>query len=197
MSLNTIIIILIIALSQTLTLSPAKSDEITETPEPAQIESSISSIPISEIPNDAEIFEEQKYYERRNDSISNEIYSGYVCFLKQTDDYTVDVYIRPNENCVLQAFDIYIDSDGHSYQVESRTGESIIQYGNHFMSIANGLEMEMKANTNYKIASITFENDGSCFDARVTRADLAIAYTPLPPVMDDQYLEFDPIKVGN
>lgn len=123
-------------------------------------------------------------------------YDGYICFLRKADNYAVDVYIRPNENCALQAFDIYIDAEGCPYTVISHTGYSITQYKTHIMSIANLLEMEMSKNSNYKIATLQFETDQSC-RVKVTRADLAISHSVLPPAVDELYLQFEPINIGD
>ena len=66
----------------------------------------------------------------------------------------VDVYLRPNENCILQAFDIYFNASG--IEVISHTNKDIRNYDTHIMSIANGLEIKMIAHHNYKIATVIF-----------------------------------------
>lgn len=123
-------------------------------------------------------------------------YDGFICFLRRVDDYTVDVYIRPNEYCALQAFDIYIDAENCSYSVISHTGYDITQFKTHIMSIANLLEMEMLKNNNYKIATLCFESGQNC-RVKVVRADLAISHQVLPPAMDELYLQFEPINIGD
>lgn len=125
-------------------------------------------------------------------------YDGYVCFLQKNGKDVIDVYIKPNEDCALQAFDIYLDTDNNDFEVISHTGKNIDVIPGHFnlQSIANGLEMEMKANENYKIASITLPIKNSDYEVRVIRADLAIAHTPDSPSMDDRYLELDPIIIN-
>jgi hypothetical protein len=63
------------------------------------------------------------------------------------------------------------------------------------MSIANGLEMEMLAHCNYKIATIEFPSMITPYSVYLIKVDLAIAHTPLAPVMDPCYLNFDPIII--
>ena len=53
------------------------------------------------------------------------IYNGYICFLEKSGDNMIDIYIRPNEDCSLQAFDIRLDTEKHSFEIISHTGKDI------------------------------------------------------------------------
>ena len=149
-----------------------------------------------------EIETESILYDKReskkdNEDVFEKEYNGYICYLKEKENGIIEVYIKPNEDCFLQAFDIYLDTEGHEFSIESHTGHSIVTYRDRYnlMSIANGLEMKMKANTSYKICTITLESDSVPYCVGVLRADLAIAFTPFSPNMDDSYLDFPRIVV--
>ena len=126
-----------------------------------------------------------------------ETYTGYVCFLKKVSANEVDVYIKPNEDCILQAFDIYLDTSGEAFEIVSHTGKEIVTYRYNLQSVANGLEQQVDKDTEYKLATIILPlYKGKKYQVKIIRADLAIAFTPLPPVMDERYLQFTPITIG-
>lgn len=103
-----------------------------------------------------------------------EEYNGFIAYLVKTGDYTADVCVKPDEDCGLQAFDIYLNTTG--YTVESRY-DLIIGAG-HFMAL--GFEVEMKQGEEYVIATIHFTENTR---AEITRADFAIAHTPEAPAV--------------
>lgn len=130
-------------------------------------------------------------------SISEPVrYDGYICYIEKTGVNTVDVYVTPNEDCGLQAFDIQFKTSGNSFEVISHTGKDIQIHDNRIYSIANGLEVHIDANTPYKLATIIFPIKDEPYAVNITKADFAIAFTPMSPKMDDMYLEFPDIIIG-
>ena len=95
---------------------------------------------------------------------------------------TVDVYVKQNTEVIqtLQAFDIYpICKNGKLCDAVSYTGYSITVYANSIMSIANGMELELKPNEEVKILTLVFELSGKSYMWFSDKTCLAIGGTPM------------------
>lgn len=125
-------------------------------------------------------------------------YNGYICYLEKSGEDSVDLYLRANEDCALQAFDIYLDTEGHDFEVVSNTGKNIDTFQGRYnlMSIANGLEMPMERNKDYKLATVILKGDNTRYSVKIVRIDLAIALTPMAPEIDTVCYEFMPITIN-
>lgn len=115
-----------------------------------------------------------------------EEYNGFIAYLVKTGDYTADVCVKPDKDCGLQAFDIYLNVT--DYKIESQY--DLILGKGHFIAI--GFETEMIGGGEYVITSLCFSEKG---EVKIVRADFAIAHTPEAPAVDETCYEWS-ITVG-